>query len=53
MEKKEGRKFGTDHAWGADPNAIPGVKKNTGTNAWLDQAAKTDIYPAVSRTYLF
>ena len=51
MEKKEGRKFGTDHAWGADPNAIPGVK-NTGTNAWLDQATKTDIYPAVSRTYL-
>jgi predicted ATPase len=62
IEKKEGRKFGTDHNWGTDPNAPPGgldatylsgglAGKKEGTNAWLDQSAKTDIYPAVSREY--
>ena len=79
IEKKEGRKFGTDHSWGTDPNMIQiPAPQNTGnniasavfsdvnngsgsgsatgskvgTNAWLDQSVKTDIYPAVSRTYI-
>jgi predicted ATPase len=53
IEKKEGKKFGTDHNWGADPNFIPGVPASAttskSTNEWLDQASRTDIYPAVSR----
>ena len=54
IEKKEGKKFGTDHNWGADPNMIPGIPKSTNksTNEWLDQASKTDIYPAVSREFI-
>jgi cell division protein ZapE len=54
IEKKEGKKFGTDHNWGADPNMIPGIPKTTNksTNEWLDQASKTDIYPAVSRKFI-
>ena len=55
IEKKEGKKFGTDHNWGADPNIISGIPKTTNksTNEWLDQASKTDIYPAVSRKFVF